>query len=92
MTPEPGGFSGAERAKSEDARQARSFGRYAGVGLQFAVAILVFLYAGQWVDRRLGSAPWGMIVGVFTGAGAAFYSMYRRLMDDLRRDEAARRP
>ena len=68
MTPEPGGFRGAERAKSEDARQARSFGRYAGVGLQFAVAILVFLYAGQWVDRRFGWAPWGMIVGVFTGA------------------------
>jgi F0F1-type ATP synthase assembly protein I len=61
------------------------------VGLQFAVSILVFLYVGQWVDDRFGSAPWGMIVGVFTGAGAAFYSMYRRLMADLKEDEARRR-
>lgn len=91
MTPEPHGFSGGNRPENEDARQARSFGRYAGVGLQFAVSMVVFLYAGQWIDRRLGSAPWGMIIGVFVGAGAAFYSMYRRLMADLRREEAARR-
>ncbi len=91
MTPEPGRFSAGNRTETEDARQARSFGRYAGVGLQFAVSMVVFLYAGQWVDRRLGSAPVGMIVGVFVGAGAAFYSMYRRLMADLQRDEAARR-
>jgi F0F1-type ATP synthase assembly protein I len=77
--------------ESEDRRQARSFGRYAGVGLQFAVAVIVFLYAGQWVDNRLGTDPWGMIIGVFVGAGAAFYSMYHRLMADLRRDEEARR-
>jgi hypothetical protein len=32
-----------------------------------------------------------MIIGVFVGAGAAFYSMYHRLMADLRRDEEARR-
>jgi hypothetical protein len=29
-------------------------------------------------------------VGVFTGAGAAFYSMYRMLMADQRREEAER--
>lgn len=91
MNPRQTGRFGGPGPESEDARQARSLGRYAGVGLQFAVSILVFLYAGQWVDRRLGSAPWGMILGVFTGAGAAFWSMYRRLMADLRREEEARR-
>lgn len=91
MNPRQTGRFGGSGPESEDARQARSLGRYAGVGLQFAVSILVFLYAGQWVDRRLGSAPWGMILGVFTGAGAAFWSMYRRLMADLRREEEARR-
>jgi len=72
---------------SADARGARSAARHAGAGLQFAVSIVVFLYAGQWVDRRLGSEPWGVLIGVFTGAGAAFYSLYRRLMADVRRDE-----
>ncbi len=79
-----------EPTEAEDRRQARQFGKYAGAGLQFAVSIVVFLYLGQWIDGRLGTAPWGMIVGVFTGAGAAFYSMYRKLMADLEREERAR--
>ena len=55
-------------------------GAFAGLGLQFAVALLVFLYAGQWLDRKLGTAPVFLIIGVFVGAGGAFYSMYRKLM------------
>ena len=60
---------------------------YAGLGLQFAVSVLLFLYAGQWLDRKLGTEPWLMILGVFTGAGASFYSMYRKLMAMQERDE-----
>lgn len=56
-----------------------SVAEYAGVGLQFAVAIIVFLYAGQWLDRKLGTSPLFLLLGVFGGAGAAFYSMYRKL-------------
>jgi len=66
-------------------------GRYAGIGLQFAVSVLLFLYAGQWFDRRFGTAPWGVLLGVLVGASAAFHSMYRRLMADLERDERAKR-
>ena len=76
---------------SADARLARSAAKYGGVGLQFAASILLFLYAGQWVDRRFGTKPWGILIGVFVGAGAAFYSMYRQLMADLRREEEAKR-
>jgi len=64
---------------------------FAGVGLQFAVSILVFLYVGQWLDRKLGTDPWFLIIGVFTGASAAFYSMYRKLMKAQAREDAARR-
>ncbi len=54
--------------------------RFAGLGLQFVVAILLFLYAGQWLDRKLGTSPLFVIVGVFAGAGGTFYSMYRALV------------
>jgi F0F1-type ATP synthase assembly protein I len=53
---------------------------FAGVGIQFAASILLFLYVGKWVDSKLGTAPWCLIAGVFVGAGAGFYSMYRKLM------------
>jgi len=65
--------------------------RFAGVGLQFALSILVFLYAGQWLDRKLGTAPWLLLVGVFVGGAGSFYSMYRKLMAAQARDEAIRK-
>jgi ATP synthase protein I len=77
--------------ESEDRRASRAASKYAGVGLQFAASILLFLYAGQWLDRRFGTAPWGVLVGVLVGASAAFYSMYRKLMTDLERTEKAKR-
>lgn len=63
-------------------------GKYMGLGLQFGGSILLFLWIGQWVDRQLGTNGVFVLVGVFVGAGAAFYSMYRSLMADQRREEA----
>ncbi len=63
-------------------------GKYLGLGFQFAFSILFFLWVGQWVDRKLGTDGIFLILGVFLGAGAAFYSMYRNLMADQKRDEA----
>ncbi len=65
-----------------------SGGKYMGLGLQFGGSILLFLWLGQWVDRKLGTDGIFVLVGVFAGAGAAFYSMYRSLMADQRREEA----
>lgn len=51
-----------------------------GVGLQFAASILLFFFAGRWLDERLGTEPWLLIAGVFVGLTAGFWSMYRRLV------------
>jgi ATP synthase protein I len=71
-------------------------GSYAALGVQFVLSILVFLYLGRWVDRKLGTEPWFLFIGVFTGATAGFYAMYRKLTADQKREEAskarARRP
>jgi ATP synthase protein I len=68
-----------------------STSEFAGLGLQFAVCIVGGLYLGQWVDRKLGTDPWFLIIGVFLGAGLSFYSMYRKLMAGQAREEAARK-
>lgn len=70
-----------------------SFGaaaKYAGLGFQLVASILLFLYLGRWVDRRIGTEPLFLLLGVFTGLAASIYSMYRSLMADQRR-EAERR-
>jgi ATP synthase protein I len=48
-------------------------------GFEFAVAILLGVFAGQWLDRRIGTAPWLVILGVAVGAAAGFYNLYRTL-------------
>jgi len=53
---------------------------FAGVGLQFAITLVVFSLAGIWLDGRLGSSPWLTIALVFLGAGLGFWSMYRRVV------------
>jgi F0F1-type ATP synthase assembly protein I len=63
---------------------------FAGVGVQFAVAIIVFLFAGQWVDNKLGTDGVFTIAGVFIGGAAAFYNMYRKIAAAQRRDDEER--
>lgn len=70
---------------------AGSASRLMGLGFQFLLAILLGLYGGQWLDRRLGSAPWFLIIGVFLGAGAIFYAMYRAMAAEGRRLDEERR-
>ena len=65
-------------------------GELAGIGFQFVVAILLFLWVGDWLDHRFGT-HWLAVVGVFTGAGLGFYSMYRKLMAAQAADDAARK-
>ena len=74
-----------------DREGATSGAAVAGLGMQFVVAILLFLFLGKWLDERLGTTPWLLIAGVFVGAGASFYSIYRRLMADQRREDEARK-
>lgn len=74
-TPPAGGLSGAD---------------FAGVGIQFAVAIIGFLFVGQWLDDRIGTKPVFTIIGVFLGATAAFYNMYRKITAAQKKDDESR--
>ena len=65
-------------------------GAAAGMGLQFAISVILFLLAGQWLDKKFGTAPLFLMILVFAGAGASFYSIYRRLMEQQRREDEAR--
>lgn len=78
-------------AEPNQAKDELKLGTYAGVGLQFALGIILFLFLGQWLDRRLGTSPVFLLAGVFVGGGAAFYSMYRRLSAAQKADDERRK-
>ena len=75
VEPGGGGFSGSE---------------FAGIGIQFALVILVFTGAGIWLDGRLGTSPWLLLLCVFVGAAGGFFSIYQKAMAAQRRDAERR--
>jgi F0F1-type ATP synthase assembly protein I len=66
--------------RTPSGRKAMSGSEFAGVGLQFSMTIVVFALAGVWLDKRLGTSPWLVILMVFSGAGLGFWSMYRKMI------------
>ena len=69
-----------DKLSGRDRREGPSPASFAGAGAQFVISILLFLYIGKWLDAKLGTAPWLLMIGVFVGAAAGFYSFYRRIM------------
>jgi F0F1-type ATP synthase assembly protein I len=54
--------------------------QYAGLGVTFAAAVVLFTLGGNWLDGRLGTGPWGVLLGVAAGFTLGFLWMYRRLV------------
>ena len=75
---------GSQHGKGGAGPEGPSPASFAGAGAQFVLAILLFLYIGKWLDSKLGTSPWLLMIGVFVGAAAGFYSFYRRIMSSSR--------
>ena len=80
-----------EKRTQPSPKQGLSGADFAGLGLQFAFAIVAFLFLGQWIDKRLGTDGMFTIAGVFVGAGGAFYSMYRKVSAAQKKDDEERK-
>ena len=65
----------------------RASGQFMGLGLTLALAVLLFLGLGAWVDSKLGTAPLLLVLGAFVGAGAGFYSLYYHIVIEPRQRE-----
>ena len=53
--------------------------RYAGLGLQLAATVGIFVLVGQWADRKLGTGGVLTIVAALVGFGGTMYSVIRQL-------------
>lgn len=53
--------------------------RYAGLGIQLAVSLVVFVFIGRWADQKLHTGGILTVVAAFLGFGGTMYSLIRSL-------------
>ena len=53
--------------------------RYAGLGVQMAASLLIFVWIGQWADRRFDTGGLLTVLAAFLGFGGTMYSLIRTL-------------
>jgi F0F1-type ATP synthase assembly protein I len=54
-----------------------SWGRNLGFGLQIGVGVTLGYLIGAWCDRKFGSAPWGLVIGVSLGLASGMYLLIK---------------
>ena len=59
--------------------QANSLGVALSAGTQLVVSILLWLFVGQWIDNRLGTGPWLMLLGAVVGISSGLYLLIKEL-------------
>jgi len=78
------------------------WGRWAGAGIEFGMAVVLFFLGGQALDATFGTAPWWTLCGSLLGVAAGMYLLLRTALrgqlppskDDppLRGDDDSRPP
>lgn len=58
----------------------RSGLRYAGLGVELVIPLLLGLWGGYKLDAWLETGPWLMIVGVMLGMAAGFLNFFRAVL------------
>jgi F0F1-type ATP synthase assembly protein I len=92
ICPRPGSRAVAGDEQQGDPREiVRASSRHMGLGLAFALSILFFMGGGAWLDSKLGTTPFLMVVGAAVGAGAGFYSLYYHIVIEPTQRENDRR-
>ena len=64
--------------------------RYASVGIEFGLSVVIGYLAGRWLEGRLDCPPWGTVGGVLFGFAAALRSLLRLAAREERRAKAER--
>jgi F0F1-type ATP synthase assembly protein I len=69
-----------------------NWARYAGLGVQFAATIGVFVALGIWADGKWGTSPWFVLLGVGLGFTGALLALLRAVPPPRRSTDRAPRP
>ncbi len=61
--------------------------RYAGIGIEMLVSVLIGTFGGYGLDRLFHTKPWLMIVGFIFGSAAGFLTLFRLLEQENKKKD-----
>lgn len=74
-----------ERPKTNPASEMRGWYSIAGVGFEFIAAVILFGGLGWFLDGRLNTSPWLLLIGCGLGFAVGLYLMVRAGSRSFRR-------
>lgn len=77
---------------SADPRSSRAIGKAWSLAIEMVAAVVVSVFIGWWLDRWLGTAPWGLLGFILLGVAAAMWTAIRtgmRMQASALADQAA---
>lgn len=63
-----------------------SSGRYYGIGMELAAAVVGFTLLGYWIDRHFDTGPWGLLICIAIGLVGGTYNLIRSSLAVSRKD------
>jgi F0F1-type ATP synthase assembly protein I len=72
MDPQNGG-----KGRRLGPKLASELGPFLTLGIQLAITVIAFFFIGQWLDSRLDTAPWLMLVGLAIGITGGLIKFFR---------------
>lgn len=66
------------------AQLVRAMALVTAIGLDLACLLVFGVLAGRYVDDRLHSSPWGLLLGLLIGIVGGGYTAYRMVMRVVR--------
>jgi F0F1-type ATP synthase assembly protein I len=57
------------------------------LGYSISIPLVVFTLGGRLLDKKLGTAPWLLLTGLFVSIIVTFFIVYRKLVDIIKSEE-----
>lgn len=54
-----------------------NWGKHLGVGLQMLVGVALGFLVGNWLDKKYGWDPWGVMIGSMLGLASGMYLLIK---------------
>ncbi len=85
--------TGSDERNREDSLKGFRIGSLLfSASLQLAAAVLLFFFAGRWLDEKFGTDPWLKTIGALIGAAGGMVKLIKSAIDAGNSASAQQKP